>query len=207
MQFTKSHAVQVALAAALIALTWVVVNVTINSGVVQIAGLPPAIVGVLASALQLAKLAVGLFSSSVSNATNTAAAVKSGSMRPPPGLAMLTLAFVGLLGIAACSQLQASNVPADVKNDFDCAAAQLVAGVTDPVSIEATCLPGQLATVVDFVEALVGSPTFVAAHPNVSVSQVQVGLAGARAKLSAHPQSSLYSRRQIAAMMNAPAAF
>lgn len=89
---------------------------------------------------------------------------------------ILTVAFV----VAGCSSFMASPVPSDLQKDGDCVAAQLLAGVTDPVAIETACLPGQLQSVADLIDYLLRG-NFGKAHPEL-VPAMQKAAAEARSR-------------------------
>jgi len=93
---------------------------------------------------------------------------------------MKALFLVFLCAACACSVIKAdTNLQPDLHSDVNCVAVQVLAGNLSPISVEAACLPGQLTTVVDLLEALVTSD-FGAKHPEV-VAPVLGNVAAARA--------------------------
>jgi hypothetical protein len=87
------------------------------------------------------------------------------------------------LGVAqvGCAAVKAdTNLTTDLQADANCVAAQLLAGDTNPVGVEAACLPGQLTTVVDLLEALVTS-SFGVKHPEVDAKTVLANVQAERA--------------------------
>jgi hypothetical protein len=90
------------------------------------------------------------------------------------------LVFALGLALCGCAAVKAdTNLTPDLQNDANCVAGQVLAGNLNPISVEAACLPGQLTTVVDLLEALVTSG-FGAKHPEV-VAPVLAQVSAARA--------------------------
>jgi hypothetical protein len=75
---------------------------------------------------------------------------------------------LGFLAIAAalagCAAFWASAIPGDLQKNEECVASQIEGGDLDPVTIEAACLPGQLATIVQIIETLFTSQSFDVKH-------------------------------------------
>jgi Fe-S cluster assembly iron-binding protein IscA len=89
--------------------------------------------------------------------------------------------LVGAAMFCGCAAVKAdTNLTPDLNADMECVAGQLLAGNTNPVLVEAACLPGQLTTVVDFMEALITS-TFGIKHPEVDAKTVLANVQAERA--------------------------
>lgn len=75
------------------------------------------------------------------------------------------LAFAcALLVLPGCGLLKSSAVPTDLENDFACVVGEINRGITSVDQIEQACLPGQAQTVIDIIDALLGSAEFARKH-------------------------------------------
>lgn len=64
-----------------------------------------------------------------------------------------------------CQQIAQSPLPNDLTQDFTCVEGDIAKGVTSFTQIESDCLPGQVSTLADILDLLLGG-SFGAAHPD-----------------------------------------